>query len=135
MCRSPASGTRRLIAAAGPEPRLEPVIAQYPQHVLGNSGGGVANEPDPARPEVNQPADEIVEGAVGVEKNRVDRKIAPRRIGRPVRVKRDAGAPAVSLDISPQCRDLEMSRRPPRNGGHRPMSKAGRHNLDAGLAQ
>ena len=111
MRRGPAGGAGLAVAAAGPEPRLEPVIAQDPQHILGNSGGGVADEPDPARAQIGEAADGIVDGAVGIEKDRVDRKIAPRRIGGPVRIKGDAGTSAIGLDIPPQSRDLEMSRR------------------------
>ena len=73
--------------------------------------------------------------AVGIEKDRIDREVAPRRIGRPIGVESDAGAAAVSLDIAPQRGDFEMARRGPGDCGHGAVREAGRHDLDAALLQ
>ena len=39
-----AGGARRRIAEAGAKARLEPVITQDPEHILGNAGRGVADK-------------------------------------------------------------------------------------------
>ena len=118
MGHGTAGGTRRRIAEAGAEARLEPVVTQDPQHILGDAGRGVADKSHPARPQIGEASDRIVHRAVGIEKDRVDREVAPRRIGRPVGVEGDAGAAAVSLDVAPQGGDLEMARRGAGNRGH-----------------
>jgi len=55
---------------AGPEARLETVIAQDPQHVLGNADGRVADKPHPVRTQIGKAADVIVKRPVGIEKDR-----------------------------------------------------------------
>ena len=95
MCRGAAGGARLSIAGAGSETRLKAVIAQQPQHILGDAGRGVTDKADPAGTQIDEAADRIMERAVGGEIDRVDREVAPRRIGRPVGVKGNAGAAAV----------------------------------------
>src|SRR5271169_4692511 len=106
-----AGGARRFIASAATKARLETVIAQQPQHVFGDPGGGIADKADMASLQIGDAADRVIDRAVGSEEDRVDREIAARRIGGPIGVEGDAGAAAISLDVAAQCRDLEMSRR------------------------
>ena len=81
--------------------------------------------------EIVDAADRVVQCAVGIEIDRIDRKVAARRIFGPIGIEGDARPSAVSLDIPPQCRDLEM----PRLGcahdrGDRAVLDAGRDRLD-----
>ncbi len=128
-----AGGARRPIASAGAETRFETVVAQQPQHILGDAGRGIADKAHPVRREIGETADRIVQGAVGLEIDCVDRKIAPRRIDRPIGVEGNARVAAVGLDIAAQGRDLEMLRRHHR--GHGAVGEAGRHDLDAVFAE
>src|SRR5258708_31108625 len=101
MGRGAAGGARRRIAAPGPKARLEPVIAQNPQHILGDAGGGIADKADPAGPQIREAPDRIVDPAVGSERDRVYRKVAPRCVRSPLRPERDAGAAAPGLHSPP----------------------------------
>ena len=103
MGRDTAGGARRRITAPGPKARLEPVIAQNPQHILGDAGGGITNKADPAGPQIREAPDRIVERAVGSEKDRVDGEIAPCCIRRPIRVESNASAAAVAPNV---CKGL-----------------------------
>ena len=79
------------------EARLEAVIAQDAQHVLGDAPRRLADKPHAMRRKIGQPADGIVHGAIGVEIERVDREIAPRRVFAPIGIKRDTACrPSVS---------------------------------------
>ena len=133
--RGAAGGARRGIACAGAEPRLEAVIAQHPQHVLGDALSRLADKPHAMHLKVGQAADWVVQCPVGVEIDRVDREIAARRIFGPVGVERDAGAPAIGLDVAPQTGDLEMPRRLRRvdDCGYGAMLDTGRDRLDPRL--
>src|ERR1700731_3375266 len=101
MGRGTAGGARPRVAASGPKARPESIIAQYPQHILRDGGGGIADKPDPVTPQIREASDRIVERAVGSEKDRVDCEIARGRIRRPIRVEGDASAAAKGLDIAP----------------------------------
>ena len=135
MGQGTAGGARVRITETGAEARLEPIVTQDPQHILRDAGGGVADKSHPARLQIGEASDRIMHRAVGIEKNRVDCEVAPRRIGRPVGVEGDAGAAAVSLDVAPQGGDLEMARRGAGNRGYGAVGKTGRHDLDAALLQ
>src|ERR1700746_3009747 len=111
MCRGAAGGARRAITGPGSEPRLKAIIAQQPQHILADAGRGGTDKEAPAGTQIGEAADRIMERAIGGEKDRVDREVAPRRIGRPVGVEGYARAAAVSFDVAAQRCDLEMSRR------------------------
>jgi hypothetical protein len=89
------------------------------------------------RREILEPADRVVQGAVRVEIDRIDREIAARRVFGPVGIEGHLGVPAVGLDIAPQGGDLEMSERP-RGVDHRcdrAVGNPGRHRLDPGLVK
>src|ERR1700758_5757761 len=98
MCRGPAGGARLGIAGAGSETRLKAVVAEQPQHILGNAGRGITDKADPVGTQIGEAADRIMEGAVGSEKDRVDREVAARRGGGPIGGKGGTRAAAVSLD-------------------------------------
>src|SRR5690349_18765528 len=135
MGRGAAGGTGLRIAAPGPESRLEAVVPQKTQHVLGDAGGGIADEADPARLQIGQAANRIVDRAVRVQKDCIDREIAPGRIRGPIRIESDAGTAAEGFDVATQGRDLEMARWGPDDGCYRAMRDTGRHDLDAALLQ
>src|SRR6516165_2211245 len=109
MGRGPAGGTCPRIATPGTEARLEAVVAQEPQHVLGNTLSRIADKPNPVGPQIGETADRIVDRAVGGEENRVDREVTPGRIRGPIGVERHARSSPISLDVAAQGRDLEMA--------------------------
>src|ERR1700746_652310 len=109
MGRGPAGGTCPRIATPGSEARLEAVVAQEPQHVLGNSRGRIAAKPNPAGPQICETADGIVDRAVGGEENRVDREVTPGRIRGPIGVERNARSSPISLDVAAQGRNFEIA--------------------------
>ncbi len=129
--RGAAGGAGCGIAVADPEARLETVVAQQPQHILGDAGGGIADKADAACTQIGETAHGIADRPVGAEKDCVDREVAARRVGRPIGVEGDAGMAAESLDVAAQGGDLEMPRRDYR--GHGAMRETGRHHPDAAL--
>ncbi len=54
-----AGGARRFIAIAGPETGLETVIAQQPQHILGDAGGRIADKADASGLQIGEAADRV----------------------------------------------------------------------------
>ena len=84
------------------------------------------------RLEIGHPAERIVQCAIGIEVDRVDREIAAGRILGPIGVEGDPGPPAIGFDIAAQGRDLEMPRRfrGVENGRHGAMLDPGRDRLD-----
>ena len=63
--RRAAGGARRRVAVAAAEPRLEAVVAQDAQHILGDPRRRVADKAHPARRQIGSPADRVEERAVG----------------------------------------------------------------------
>src|SRR5262252_9574103 len=98
MCRVPARRARLKIADAGSEARFEAVIAQDPQHIFGDARCRVTDEADAASPQIAQAADRIVYRSVRRQKYRIDREVAARRVGGPIRVEGDPGAAPIGLD-------------------------------------
>ena len=129
--RGAAGGAGRGIAVADPEARLETVVAQQPQHILGDARGGIADKAHTARTQIGETAHGIQDRPVGAEKDRVDREVAACRVGRPIGVEGDTGMAAVGLDVTAQGGDFEISRR--NYSRHGAVRETGRHHPDAAL--
>jgi hypothetical protein len=139
-----AGGARRGIALSAAEPRLETVVTQDAQHILGDPCRGIADKAHTMRREVGPPALGIEDRAVGREIDRVDREVAPRRVLLPAGAEGDAGVASVGLNISAQGRDFKLAAwgRWPFGSisgsilvddcRHRAVRDPGRHHLDLG---
>ena len=100
------------------------------QIVLGNATVGVADEAHASCRDIRQPADMVMHDASGVDRQPVDREIAPFGVARPVATECNLSLAAVGLDVLAQGRDLE---RPGfDHQRHGTMLDTGRYALDAG---
>ena len=97
--------------------------------ILADPLAGIADEPQPPRGKVVQPAKPVEQLArfwIGVE--RVDGEIAPRRIVLPVAGKGHRCAATVGRDVAAQRGDLD--RPAGQDGSNRAVLDPGRHHLD-----
>ena len=96
--------------------------------VLGDALRGIADEAQPLRRQIAEPAEIVVDRAgLGVGIERVDREVAPRRVLAPVERKGDGRAAAVGRDVAAQRGHLEPAALG--DGGDGAMVDAGRHRL------
>jgi hypothetical protein len=110
-------------------PGEEAEEAQDAQIILTDAGFGVADEAQPPRLDVRQPADEIDHRAVRFGVEPVDGEVAPAGIRRPVAAERHLGMAAVRLDVCAQRRHLEGASVDHRR--HCAVLDAGGHSLEA----
>ena len=83
---------------------------QNAQVVFRDAARGIPDETHAPRGDVREPADIVVKFAVARDRKRIHGEVAALGIALPVSAKSDFGAPAESLNVLPQCGDLE---RPP----------------------
>ena len=96
-------GVERTLAKAGGEAEE----AKNAQVVLANALAGVADEAHAPRCEIGKAADRIVDEAVAVERERIDREIPAARVRVEVPPENDLRVAPVGLDVLSQRRRLE----------------------------
>ena len=112
---------------------LEAKEPEKPEHVLGDTFLGPADESHPARLEITQPAKGIVNRPIRVGEQGVDGEVAPRRIPCPVVGKRHPGTAAEGLNVNPKGRNLEMILAD--HGGHGAVVDAGGNGMDPRIGE
>ncbi len=108
---------------------MEAEEAQDTQVVLGDALGRIADEADPARVDIGEPA-HIVEDRTGsIDRERIHGEVAPLRVDLPVAAERDLGLAAEGLDVGAQRGDLEGHAVDDHRDGA--VVDPGRHRLEA----
>ena len=128
-CRVEAGPVEHPVAVAGRETEE----AQDAQIVFADAFVRLADEADAALGEIGEPADVIVHGPVGGQRQRVDGEVAPQRVVAEVAAERDLGVAPVGVDVAPQRRRLDRPALDDQR--HRAVGEAGRRNAEAGGAR
>ena len=122
-----ALGIRMIAGAVG---GVETEEAQDAKVIFLDALLGIADETHAPRGQIGEPADIIVDRAVGCRRQGVDGEIAPLGVGLPVAAEGDLGVAAIGLHILAQRGHLE--RMLVDNDGDGAVLDAGRHRLEAG---
>jgi hypothetical protein len=93
-----ALGIGRALAVPG----VKTEKAQDAQIIFGDPLRRITDEADPARGEVGETVNIIVQLAVRRQRQRIDREIAPHGVGDPVPAEHNLGLAAIGFDITPQ---------------------------------
>ena len=104
---------------------VKPEKAKDAQIILGDAGGGIADEANAPRFEIGKPADIVVHRTVTRCRQGVHREVAPLRIAPPVAPERHLGLAAIGFDILAQGGDLEWNAFA--QDRHRAMRDSGRN--------
>ena len=115
---------------AGAVSGVEAEEAQDAQVIFLDALLGIADEAHAARGQIGEPADIIVDRAVGARGERIDGEVAPLGVGAPVAAEGDLGVAAIGLDVLPQRGHLE--RLAVDDDRDRAVLDAGGHRLEAG---
>ena len=133
VARADAGGQSGLVGRAFGIAGEKAEEAEHPQIIFGDARRRIADEAHAPRRDVREPADEIDQFAVAFQEQRVDREVAPLRVGFPVAAEAHLGMAAEGFDVLAQGRDLE--RLAVHHDGHSAVLDAGRHRMEAGLAR
>ncbi len=83
-------------------PSVKTKEAQDAQIIFGDALCRIADEADPARGEIGETVDIIVQLTVRRQRQRIDREIAPHGVGDPVPTEHNLGLAAIGFDVTPQ---------------------------------